>query len=34
MTDIIVRDTRNIFEHKEGENYYKPGRVSNFWSNN
>ena len=25
----------NLFEHeKEEENYYKPKRVSNFWSNN
>ena len=29
----IIRDIRNLFEHKEGENYYKPVRVSNFWSN-
>ena len=31
----ILRDIKNLFEHeKEGENYYKPVRVSNFWSNN
>ena len=24
----------NLFEHEEEENYYKPVRVSNFWSNN
>ena len=32
-TDRIIRDIRNLFEHKE-ENYYKPVRVRNFWSNN
>ena len=31
---IILRDIRNFFKHKEEENYYKPVRVSNFWSNN
>ena len=30
----ILRDIKNLFEHEEGENYYKPVRVSNFWSNN
>ena len=31
----ILRDIKNFFEHeKEEENYYKPVRVSNFWSNN
>ena len=29
----ILRDIRNLSEHKE-ENYYRPVRVSNFWSNN
>ena len=29
----ILRDIKNLFEHEE-ENYYKPVRVSNFWSNN
>ena len=24
----------NLFEHEEWENYRKPVRVSNFWSNN
>ena len=28
----ILRDIKNFFEHEE-ENYYKPVRVSNFWSN-
>ena len=33
--DRILRYTNNILEHeKEEENYYKPIRVSNFWSNN
>ena len=30
----ILRDINNRFEHEEEENYYKPVRVSNFWSNN
>ena len=30
----ILRCIRNLFEHEEEENYYKPARVSNFWSNN
>ena len=25
----IIRDIRNLFEHKEG-NYYKPVKVNNF----
>ena len=25
---------KNLFKHEEEENYYKPVRVSNFWSNN
>ena len=25
---------QNLSEHEEEENYYKPVRVSNFWSNN
>ena len=33
ITDSIFTDIRNLFEHKE-ENYYKPVRVSNFWTNN
>ena len=34
--DRIPRDIKNLFEHEEEEeeNCYKPGRVSNFWSNN
>ena len=34
IKNIILRDIRNLFEHEEEENYYKPVRVSNFWSNN
>ena len=31
----IIRDIKNLFEHEgEQENYYKPVRVSNFWSKN
>ena len=32
--DRILRDIRNPFENEQEENYYKPIRVSNFWSNN
>ena len=31
--DRILRDITNLFEYEE-ENYYKPVRVNNFWSNN
>ena len=35
IIDRILRDIKNLFWHgKEEEIYYKPGRVSNFWSNN
>ena len=34
IKDIILRDIRNLFENEEEENYYKPIRVNNFWSNN
>ena len=30
----IIKEIRNLFEHEEGESYYKPLRISNFWSNN
>ena len=31
----MIRDIRNLFKHEEEqENYYKPVRVGNFWSNN
>ena len=33
IKDRILRYTKNLFEHKVEENYYKPGRVSNFCSN-
>ena len=33
IKDRIRRDIKTVFEHKE-ENYYKPVRVNNFWSNN
>ena len=29
-----IRYIKNLFEHEEEEIYYKPVRVSNFWSNN
>ena len=34
IKDRIFRDNKNLFEHKEKENYCKLMRVSNFWSNN
>ena len=34
IKDIILRDIRNLFENQEQKNYYKPVRVSNFWSDN
>ena len=34
MKDRILRDIKNLFEHKEEKNYYKPVRVNNFWSSN
>ena len=33
IKDRILRDITNPFEQEE-ENYYKPERVSHFWSNN
>ena len=33
IKDKIIIDIRNCFE-KEEEDYYKPVRVNNFWSNN
>ena len=33
MKDRIIKDINNFFEPEE-ENYYKPARVINFWSNN
>ena len=29
---IILRNTRNLFDNEEKENYYKPVRVNNFCS--
>ena len=28
----VITDVRNFFEHEE-EDYFKPVRVGNFWSN-
>ena len=30
IKDRILRDIRNLFEHEEEENYYKPVSVSIF----
>ena len=30
----LLRDIRNVFEHEEEKNYYKPVRVSIFLTNN
>ena len=32
--DRILRDIKNLPEHEEEENYYKPVRVGYFWSKN
>ena len=29
----VIRDIKNLLEH-EREDYYKPVRIGNFWSNN
>ena len=34
MKQSKIRNTINLFQHEEGENYCKPVRVGNFWSNN
>ena len=35
IKDIVIKNIKNVFEYeKEEENYYKPVRVNNFWSNN
>ena len=34
IEDIIISDTRNVFERKEEEDYYKPVRVNKFYSEN
>ena len=34
IKDRTVRDIKNLFEHEEEKNFYKPVTVSNFWSNN
>ena len=33
IKDRIMRDIKNLFEHEE-EDYYKPVKVGNSWSNN
>ena len=30
----MLSDIKNLFEHEEEENCYKPVRISNYWSNN
>ena len=34
IKDRMLRDIRNLSEYEEEESYYKPVRVSNFWSSN
>ena len=34
IKDRIVRDVRNLFEHKEEQNYLKSVKLINFWRNN
>ena len=33
IKDRVIRGIRNLFEHEEEENYYKPAGVANCWSN-
>ena len=33
IKDRLIREIRTLFE-QEDEDYYKPGRVSDFWNNN
>ena len=33
IKDRIPRDTKNLFEHEEEENYFKPVIASSLWSN-
>ena len=30
----MLRDIKNLSEHEEEEDHYKPVRVNNFWGNN
>ena len=34
MKDRFLRNIKNLLEHKEENNIYKPVRVNNSWSNN
>ena len=34
IKDRTLKKTRNLFEHEEVKNYYKPVRVTNLWSKN
>ena len=34
INDKTLRDIKNLFEHEEEKDYYKPVRVNNFWGNN
>ena len=35
IKDTVLRNIKNLFEYgKEGENYYKPVTVNDFWSYN
>ena len=33
IKDRIIITIKNLFQHEE-EDYYKPVRIDNFWSNN
>ena len=33
IKDRVLRDIKHIFEHEEEENYYKPVKINNYWSN-
>ena len=34
IKDRTLKKTRNLFEHEEVKNYYKPVGVTNLWSKN
>ena len=34
IKDRIIKDIRNLFEHEEEQNSFKPVKVGNFYSNN
>ena len=33
LKQLNITEIKNLFEHEEDNNFYKPVRVSNSWSN-